>query len=112
MSSTLTQMLANDVALSLANRGAVTVVHNILGYADKLQRSNNEWVLADLRAYVKGSATLLERHGLGAKVVGWLHSAHEDYIPSAVHQLADVNEAEVGRLLSVISLALSTLYKG
>lgn len=110
MSYTLTQMLANDAAHSFANPGAVSVVKNILAYAGKLQRSNNEVVTADLCRYVRGSAELLERHGLSAKVAGWLHTAHEDYIPSAMRELPDVDEAEVGRLLTVVSLALITLY--
>lgn len=107
MSLTLTQMLANDVAMSIANRGAVTVVRNILGYADKLQRSNNERVCADLRAYATASTALLVRHGVIRKVLGWLHTAHEDYIPSALRQGSD--EAEAGRLLTVISLAMNAI---
>lgn len=108
---TLTQMLANDVEVSIANQGAVTVVHNILKYADKLQRSKatNEQVLADLRVYATDSTALLIRHGVARKVLAWLHSAHEDYIPSAVREMYDVDEAEVGRLLTVISLAMSTI---
>lgn len=110
MSLTLAQMLANDAAHSFANPGAVTVVKNIIGYADKLQRSNNEAVTADLCRYVRVSSELLERHKLSGKVTGWLQSAHEDYIPSAARQMVDVDEAEVGRLLTVVSLALITLY--
>lgn len=119
MSLTLKQMLANDVKASFTDGGAVIILHNILKYADKLadvRRSKRsvERTLADLRLYVKQSYHLMQRYNLQHKLSAWLFTAYHQYLPNALMSLEGVDEAEVGNLGTVLSLALKVIddYRG